>query len=151
MKIYFLQNSEGKFFKSRGLSGSGPRWVDKIDKAKPYLKRGTAVGQITRWYNLFPQYPAPFLIECDVTVSSKIDLSKESLNKRRKKLDEIVERVNQDYDDYLKAPPPLNWHDSTRIQNLEYLKRSINGGIRLIKTKFKEFDIKDIGLRVLGI
>ncbi len=153
MKIYFLQSQDGQFFKSRGQSGYGPRWVEDMEQAKPYLKIGQAKAQITRWNTLFPSFGVPLLVECDVTVKEVIDLTKQVKDAKQKKLEKLVQEANQAYQEYLTAPEPQNWKDQPRINYKRDLAQKFRGLLYKIRESFKEsdFDMNKIGLNALHI
>jgi len=151
MKIFFLKNAEGKYFKSRGQSGYGPRWVDSMDKAKPYTKEGTAKGQITRWKTLFPEYPAPLLVECEVVVTAIRDLSEDIKDKRDKKLQALVNEANGYSEKFLSAPVPSSYKDRPTIAYRQELCLCHSRTVYIITKQFKDVSLNAIGLTHLKL
>lgn len=70
MKLYVVQNSEGKFFRPRGYGGYGDQWQVSLEKAKFYPKIGTAKSQCTFWYNFNPKFGCPKVLEFEFDVAS---------------------------------------------------------------------------------
>ena len=75
MKLYVVQNSEGKYFRPRGYGGYGDQWRDSLEKAKFYPKLGTARTQCTVWYGLNPKLGCPVVLEFDLDPTKAIVLS----------------------------------------------------------------------------
>lgn len=88
-KIYAIRSKDGKWFKSRGQSGHGERWVENINSAKLYSTAGPAKGVISWWSKNYPQYGIPDLVEIvskEFSIIDQVDRVKES---RRKELIKI--------------------------------------------------------------
>lgn len=90
LKFYAVRNKEGKYFRAKGYGGYGETWVDDIKKAKIYSKPGGARGVITWFYNNYPEYGVPDLIELGVTDVVILNEEKRVLKSAKKK--EIEER-----------------------------------------------------------
>jgi len=73
LKLYAIKSKDGKWFKSRGQGGIGPRWVDGIDQAKIYSKPGPAKGVITYWGSNYPGFDTPDLVEITAKEFEVID------------------------------------------------------------------------------
>lgn len=66
MKLYVVQNSEGKYFRPRGYGGYGEQWQETLEKAKFYPKLGTARTQCSVWYGINPKLGCPVVLEFDL-------------------------------------------------------------------------------------
>ena len=80
MKIYVVQNQEGKFFRTIGYGGFGSNWVVELERAKFYMKLGQARSRITYFFKRYPQYGCPKLIswELDENKCEVIDMEAET-------------------------------------------------------------------------
>lgn len=67
LEIYAVQNQDGKWFRAKGMNGSGKTWVDDLKKAKIYPKIGPARRTITWFANTFPDFAIPALVKLKVT------------------------------------------------------------------------------------
>lgn len=87
MKLFIVQNKKGKYLRNKGFDGKNPikstNWVDKIEDAKIYTKIGTAKGRVTFFYNNYPKFGCPVLLEFDLgkMAPTVIDLEKETSKK----------------------------------------------------------------------
>lgn len=65
MNIYVVKNKEGKYFRAKGRGGysSQKSWVDDIADAKFYTKIGQAKSRCSFFYNNYPEYGCPNIIE----------------------------------------------------------------------------------------
>lgn len=73
LKFYVVRNSEGKYFRSKGLHGYGKSWVEDVNKAKIYSKIGPARGQVSFWASMWPEFGIPELIEFGVGQAIVLD------------------------------------------------------------------------------
>ena len=73
MELYAVQNSDGQFFRSKGYGGYGKSWVEKLESAKIYTKKGQALSRITWWSNNFPKYGIPKLIILSAEIKEVVD------------------------------------------------------------------------------
>jgi hypothetical protein len=74
MKLYVVQNREGKFFRSVGYNGGHTggvkgNWVDTLDKAKFYAKIGQAKSRVTFFYKAWPSFGCPDILEFEIDVA----------------------------------------------------------------------------------
>lgn len=65
--LYAVRSQDGKYYKSRGQSGIGPRWVTELSKAKIYTSIGSARGICSWWYGNYPQYGMPGIVTIEST------------------------------------------------------------------------------------
>lgn len=106
MNIYVVRNKEGKFFRPIGYGGSGKNWQEKLEKAKFYSKLGTAKTQASFWYNNYPEYDCPDILEFTLDVESARVLNfKEEIIKNKFKRDKKREDYNKKYQDWLNSRP----------------------------------------------
>jgi hypothetical protein len=102
MELYAVMSADGKYLRSRGYGGSGKSWVDTLDKAKTWGKKGTALSQITWWANRYPEYGVPSLVVITATVSEVVDQSDRVASrveaKKRKEAQREVTLRKQEYD-----------------------------------------------------
>ena len=70
MKLYAVRNKEGKFFKNKGYGGYGPTWREKLEDAKFYSKIGQAKSRVTFFFNAYPEYGCPEILEFDLEVAA---------------------------------------------------------------------------------
>lgn len=117
-----------------------------MEKAKPYTKIGPAKGQITRWSGLYPDFPVPLLVICDVTIKERKDLTKDVGVKRGKALQALVNEANRYSQQMKESPEPTSYKDRPAIEYRSSLARYHNTAIYLIKTRFKGIDLSTIGL-----
>ena len=71
LKLYIVRNAEGKFFRAKGIAGTGASWVDDPNKARLYTKLGPARSTVTYFVTRWTQLPFPEIIQigvCNVTV-----------------------------------------------------------------------------------
>jgi hypothetical protein len=81
LKVYVVRNQDGQFFKAKGFGGSGPTWVDDIQRARIYPKIGQARGRVTWFANNYPDYGVPDIIEL---TASKAKVIKEEDRVKKK-------------------------------------------------------------------
>lgn len=108
LTLYAVRSQDGKWYKSRGQSGSGPRWVDGVDAAKIYTRPGPAKSVVTWWSINYPKYGVPDIVEItakDAKIVSQSDRVKKVKNKKAedslakalkndlKKMEDIKKRV----------------------------------------------------------
>lgn len=95
MKLYILRNQEGKFFRAKGYGGYGETWQTNIDRARIYTKIGAARSQVSYFFNNWPQFGAPDLLEFTLNMDDakvldegnrvlKQKKSKEQMTKKRR-------------------------------------------------------------------
>lgn len=77
MKLYFVRNKEGKFFRSIGYGGTGANWVEGLDKAKFYTKVGQAKSRCTYFAGHYPQFGVPEVLEFDLNTITPVVVSME--------------------------------------------------------------------------
>ena len=99
MKLYVVQNHQGKYFRPIGMNGTGEQWQDSLEKAKFYGKIGPAKAQCTFWYTHYPEFSCPQILEFELNPhqATIIDVSKEatkSIDKKKKK-EEEREKINK--------------------------------------------------------
>jgi hypothetical protein len=105
MKIFIIRNKEGKYLRSKGFDGRSPikptNWVDKIEDAKIYTKIGTAKGRITFFFNNYPKFGCPLLLEFNLSEMQPkvIDLEEETTKKvaKIKKKQAAIEAAYKEY------------------------------------------------------
>jgi hypothetical protein len=85
MELYLVRNKEGKYLRAKGYNGYGDSWVEDINKAKIYPRKGTALSQITWWGRKYPEYGVPDLIPLICTAGEPIDQTKRVSDSIRKK------------------------------------------------------------------
>lgn len=97
MKLYVVRNKEGKYFRPIGQGGHGSNWNDSMEKAKFYTKIGQAKSQITFWYNAYPTYGCPDLLEFDLDAANAvvIDMKQETEKKGLAKQKLLLKRKEQ--------------------------------------------------------
>lgn len=89
MKLYVIQNSDGKYFRPVGTHGGSSQWHDSIEKAKFYTRLGPAQAQVTFYTNQKMQPPKVLCFDLDsitpsiVDMSERIHLAKIDLTKKR--------------------------------------------------------------------
>jgi len=94
LKLYAVQNLEGKFLHTKGYGDYGDIWTDSLVKAKIYFTPGPARGQITYFANNWPQYGIPLLVELHVTrmvgvaETTRVKKSQEQIAKKKLKRQE---------------------------------------------------------------
>lgn len=73
LNFYAVRSKDGKWFRSKGLYGSGESWVDDLTHAKIYSKPGPAKSQITFWAKNYPEYGVPDLVRITTGVCEYLD------------------------------------------------------------------------------
>lgn len=63
VKVYAVQNREGKFFRRKGYGGGGDSWTDDIGKVRIYTKSGPARSIVTFYAKNYPEYGVPSIVE----------------------------------------------------------------------------------------
>jgi len=88
LKLYFVQNKEGKFFRAKGYGGYGKTWVDDVQKARIYNRIGPARATITWFANNYPEYGIPDLCEISVyniqILHDEVERVKKAVAKKKK-------------------------------------------------------------------
>jgi hypothetical protein len=107
MKLYVVQNADGKFFRPIGYGGYGEQWKDKLEQAKFYSKIGTAKGRCTWYHTNYPKYECPHLLEFSLepgeakTVVVWKDTEQAIARKKRKvEQKERMEQVKRDLSEF---------------------------------------------------
>ncbi len=84
VKVYAVQDREGKFFRAKGYGGSGDSWTDDPKKARLYLKQSPASRIVSYFAQHHPTYGVPSLVEISTGEIKVIDQT-EVFNKRQQK------------------------------------------------------------------
>lgn len=117
MKVYIVQNQEGKYFRAIGYAGFGKSWVDEIEKARLYTKIGPARSRVTFFSKNYPNYGVPKLIEfnLDIEKATVIDMT-EYANKKITKIikDKLKHELNN-----------LKWDLEHKLKDRERLEKEI--------------------------
>ena len=85
--VYLVRSQDGKWFRAKGLYGTGDSWVEDVKMARVYTKIGSARSCVTWWSREFPSYGVPDIVELHST-SGVILNEKERVNKAVKKIEE---------------------------------------------------------------
>lgn len=96
LNFYAVRNRDGKWFRSKGLYGSGNSWVENLIQAKIYSTPGPAKSQITFWAKNYPEFGVPDLVRITTGVCEYLDQTervKESILKIKQK--EITNNINK--------------------------------------------------------
>jgi hypothetical protein len=97
MKLYLVQNHEGKYFRAKGYGGRGLSWVDLPEHARIYTKIGPATSIITWWSN-HTNLPVAKLVVFDAQPIEIIDMTEKMLKKKlshQKKIEKNRIKQNQ--------------------------------------------------------
>jgi len=84
LKFYAVRSQDGKWFRRKGLGGSGDSWVDELTKARIYNKPGPARAQISWWFSNYPSYGCPDLVVFTASISETINEEERLLKARTK-------------------------------------------------------------------
>ena len=95
MNLYVVRNKEGKFFRAIGYGGSGGNWVDSLDRAKFYPKRGQAASRVTFFFKHYPQFGCPEILEFDLNVADAVVLNMEAVTQKNIKKIEATKLKRQ--------------------------------------------------------
>lgn len=90
LKMYAVQNLEGKYFRSKGYQGYGKNWVDELDKAKIYAKLGQARARVTWFSTNHSEYGIPNIVILSVTMITILN-EEERVNKSINKKQNVEE------------------------------------------------------------
>jgi hypothetical protein len=66
LELFLVRNKEGKWFRAKGLDGTGKSWVDNIKNARMYVNIGPAKGIVTWFANRYPQFGVPDIVKLQV-------------------------------------------------------------------------------------
>lgn len=99
MKIYVIKSKDGKYFRAKGYNSyNSDSWVDDLDRARIYTKIGPAKSQVTFWYNNYPEYGCPDILEFELVNPTILDmekLTKKAINKIKQRNVQAEIRANQ--------------------------------------------------------
>lgn len=73
LAVYAVRNFEGKWFRAKGLAGSGLSWVNDLKKAKIYGNIGQAKARVTFFAKAYPNLRKPEVVELRVTMMRVIE------------------------------------------------------------------------------
>lgn len=93
IKLYAVMNSDGQLSRAKGQNGYGDTWVDDPEKARIYLRIGSARGTISFFANNYPEYPAPKLVTISI---GKIEIVDECERVTKQKAAKEKARAAQD-------------------------------------------------------
>ena len=71
--LYAVRNSDGKWFRRKGMNGYGETWTLKFSQARIYNRIGPARGVISFFANNYPNYDSPTLVKLVVGEIVEID------------------------------------------------------------------------------
>ena len=115
LRLFSLQNSEGKYFHARGYGGCGKTWVDTLDKARVWAKIGPAKAQSTFFAKKYPEYPLLTIVVLKVTEIELLDesgrvnkiLDKEKIRKAKAMADTNRRKLERAKEEFEKAHKKL--------------------------------------------
>jgi len=87
VKVYAVQNREGKFFRRKGYGGGGESWTDDPKKARIYTKSGPARSIVTFYANAYPDYGIPSIVEMACGQVTVIDETQRVQKEAQRKAD----------------------------------------------------------------
>lgn len=94
LNFYAVRSQDGKWFRSKGLYGSGNSWVEDLTKAKIYSKPGPAKSQITFWAKNYPEFGIPDLVRITTGVCEYLDQTERVKDRIQKiKQKEIEDKI----------------------------------------------------------
>lgn len=129
MKLYVVQNQEGKFFRNKGYGGYGETWREKLEDAKFYSKIGQAKSRVTFFYKTWPEYGCPKILEFDLGVAQAkvIDMekltSKSILKIQEKELRRKLKHLNYQLENRLENKKRTEQEIEKIQQQLEKFKK----------------------------
>ena len=88
LKFYVIRNREGKYFRAKGYKGYGDTWVDDPTKARVYSKLGSTRSIVSWFYNTYPDYGIPEVVELSVGAVTVIDETERVEKQKQKKIEE---------------------------------------------------------------
>ena len=99
LNLYAVRSKDGKWFRSKGYSGSGESWVKDVNKARIYASSGPARAVVTFFAEKHPDYGVPDLVRLVVTEAITVDESdriKINQEKKQRRLVNIRARNAQE-------------------------------------------------------
>ena len=93
LKLYAIQSKDGKWLRTMGSHGCGPKWVTDMSMAKIYTKIGSARSQVTFWSIHYPKFGIPNLIEIQCEKGIILNEDKR-VEKAKEKI--IKEKINRE-------------------------------------------------------
>jgi hypothetical protein len=93
IKVYFIEK-DGQFL----VKTMSNYWTPDPLKAKKFLKKGPAQAQASSVYNMYPEEGIPFVTECVIDFSDRIEIPDSSfkcLNNRIKSIRASLERESK--------------------------------------------------------
>lgn len=100
LKFYAILSQDGKWFRARGMNGTGSSWTDDIKNAKVYSKPGPARGIISWWHDNYPTFGIPQLVELPISEANVIDEServqKTSAQRKQKEHKRVIEQKKRE-------------------------------------------------------
>jgi hypothetical protein len=106
MNLYVVRNKDGSFFRPIGYGGMGNNWQEKLEKAKFYSKLGTAKAQAAFWFNNYPKYGCPDVLEFTLDVeAAKVLNFQEEIVKNKIRRDKRQKESRDIYQRWLDSKP----------------------------------------------
>ena len=107
--LYVIRNKEGKYFRAKGYGGSGPTWVDDVNKCKVYTKLGQARARVTWFTREWPDHGIPDILKLIVTSAQVLDesarvkkavtkLEEEKIAREKRDAKQALEAAQRDFD-----------------------------------------------------
>lgn len=90
--LYAVRNSEGKWFRRKGMNGYGETWTLKFSQARIYNKIGPARAVVSWFANHYPKYDPPKLVKLVVGQVVEIDETERIEKQQEKKKKEEANR-----------------------------------------------------------
>ena len=144
--LYAVRGKDGKWYKSRGQSGSGPRWVDGVNLAKIYTKPGPAKAVITWWSKNFPNFGTPDLVEItarEVKVIDQEDRVKEQKQKEKEASARRIVRNKEALLKFAKEKLKAAEEELDRLKKVEKNNKPLESKVLKSKLKYAKRDLED--------
>lgn len=134
LELYVVRNQDGKFFRAKGINGSGESWVDDLKRARIYAKIGPARSCVT-FFSKSKSYDPPAILKLTIVGAEIVNDSKhrrkvkvrEANFKKQQEIREIESRiysVNATIDKHVNRLKKIE-NRNDFVEEIAYLKSEI--------------------------
>ena len=147
LELYVVRNQDGKFFRAKGMNGSGESWVEDIGRARIYAKIGPARSCVT-FFAKSKSYDPPVILKLTIVGAEVVNDFKHRKKVKRKeaqkkkeeirKLEYRISSTNKTLNDFKNR---LKRIENNNVEENTYVKIEIERTIEKIENFKKELDI----------
>lgn len=118
LELYVVRNQDGKFFRAKGMNGSGESWVEDLGRARIYAKIGPARSCVT-FFAKSKSYDPPVILKLTI-VGAEImnDFKHRKKVKKREENEKKQKRIREFENQIYHANNALN-DFTNRLKRIE--------------------------------